>query len=252
MKNIIKHIIATSKKKKIKAKEVFHNFIEMTYQMNLTMGYEIKYNELKEEHFEFARLMIIAIKESPFTDILGAVLMNVTKFEQSDLVKSSQVNILDNVLTKAVNFDKKKLVKPAALLKLSALKKANNREKTDVKTYKNNACGTGSFVLVNVAGFMRSEAQQMDIYLNDTDEKLLKVAVVQLQLNELIHNQNQAKIINITAVSGNRKNLICHSNINSITQPFVKKALEEADKSSKFKELTNVVGMIQEQFKAAA
>ncbi|CAK2017509.1 hypothetical protein VCRA2116O30_20262 [Vibrio crassostreae] len=83
--NIEKHVIQTAKKYKEKPEEIFKKFIEMTYQLNATTTYDIKYKYLEAEQLEFRLLLLRAVRDKPFTDVLGEAMMDIISFDKKGL-----------------------------------------------------------------------------------------------------------------------------------------------------------------------
>ena len=85
MKKLIKHIIETSKKQRVKPEVIFNQFIEMTYQLTCTSTYHRDFSSLEKEHFKFTQLLEELITKNPFSDVIGEIMLDVFSFDKKNL-----------------------------------------------------------------------------------------------------------------------------------------------------------------------
>lgn len=211
--NIEKHVIETSKKHKEKPEIIFQKFIESVYQLNVTTTYNIKYKYLEAEQLEFRLLLLRAVRENPFTDVLGEAMMNIISFDKKGLGQCMSPSDISNLMGRI-----------QAEFHLS-----NNPNKQKINFGDDTGCGTGGLVLSALGRLMKSNAKTLNIFINDIDAMMVKIALIQLQYNDGIHNPDKAKEVNIIAYNGNAltgydkpENLVFHPNVRLIQEPYVK------------------------------
>ncbi|WP_075498444.1 hypothetical protein [Moritella viscosa] len=188
--NIEKHVIQTAKKHREKSEDIFHKFIDMTYQLNLTMTYSVKYKYLESEHFKFRKLLKKAVKENPFSDVLGEAMMDIVSFDKKGLGQCMTPNDISMLLAKIQSRYRKQGEENG--LVSSGFGGLGG-------TYYECCVGTGSLTLAQLGEFMTSEAKEVTVLINDLDERMLKIAIIQIQYNDSVNNPKKEKTINLIA-----------------------------------------------------
>ncbi|MEZ9399273.1 hypothetical protein AB4218_23185 [Vibrio splendidus] len=218
--NIEKHVIQTAKKHREKPEEIFKKFIEMTYQLNATTTYDIKYKYLEAEQLEFRLLLLKAVRDKPFTDVLGEAMMDIISFDKKGLGQCMSPSDISNLMGSIQ----------------AEMHLRNNPNKQKINFGDDTGCGTGGLVLSALGRLMKSNAKTLNIFINDIDEMMVKIALIQLQYNDGIHNPDKAKEVNICAYNGNAltgydkpENLVFHPNVRLIQEPYVKGYYEHVD-----------------------
>lgn len=218
--NIEKHVIETAKKHKEKPEIIFQKFIESVYQLNATTTYNIKYKYLEAEQLEFRLLLLRAVREAPYTDVLGEAMMNIISFDKRGLgqcMTPSDISKLMGSIQAEVHL-------------------RDNPNKQKINFGDDTGCGTGGLVLSAFGRLMKSNVKTLNILINDIDEMMVKIALIQLQYNDGIHNPDKAKEVNIIAYNGNTltgydkpENLIFHPNLRLISDPYVEGYFDHID-----------------------
>lgn len=218
--NIEKHVIQTAKKHKEKPEIIFHKFIESVYQLNVTTTYNIKYKYLEAEQLEFRLLLLRAVRENPFTDVLGEAMMNIISFDKKSLGQCMTPNDI-SYLVGSIQAEKHL---------------RNCPDKKEINFCDDCGCGTGGLILNMFGRLIKSNAETLNILINDIDEMMVKIALIQLQYNDGLHNPDKAKEVNILAYNGNTltgydkpENLVFHPNPRLIREPYVKGYYEHID-----------------------
>lgn len=231
--NIEKHVIETAKKHNEKPEIIFQKFIESVYQLNATTTYNIKYKYLEAEQLEFRLLLLRAVRENPFTDVLGEAMMNIISFDKKSLGQCMTPNDISSLIGR---------IQAENHLR-------NSPDKQEINFCDDCGCGTGGLILSMFGRLMESNAKTLNILINDIDEVMVKIALIQLQYNDGIHNPDKAKEVNILAYNGNTltgydkpENLIFHPNLRLISDSYVKsyfKHIDELQREEPFSSLMN-------------
>jgi len=216
MKKLIKHIIESAKKHRLKKDEMFNTLIEMTYQLNCTTTFDFKYKYLEKEHLIFRDMLANLVTENPFTDVLGEVMLDVFNFDKKYLGQCMTPPDISYLISKITN----------------RYQLENRNSKEEINVGDDTGCGTGSILLANLKLALTTNAKTINIFANDISEEMVKVCIVQLQYNRVnyyINNRKNHKKINIIAHCGNTltgyekpENIRCHPELRRINDPYIK------------------------------
>ncbi|MGC3835640.1 hypothetical protein ACPSKX_16085 [Moritella viscosa] len=207
--------------------------------MNCTTTYHIDYKYLEKEHFIFKTMLGDLIDQNPFTDVLGEVMLEVFNFDKKYLGQCMTPNDISSLQGKIQG---RYLVE-----KMSHKKELNVGDDT--------GCGTGSILLANLKMALTSNAKTINIFANDIDEKIVKIAVIQIRFNLAIHNKKKknkkAKIVSLTAYCGNTltdynkpENLVFFPNPHMISDPYVKGYFEHQEHKNSLMTLLEITESI--------
>ena len=239
MKKLIKHIIESAKKHRLKKDEMFNTLIEMTYQLNCTTTFDVKYKYLEKEHLIFRDMLANLVTENPFTDVLGEVMMDVFNFDKKYLGQCMTPDDISSLTAEITN--------------KYHIENMNHKEEKNLGD--NCGSGTGSLLLANLKLALTTNAKTINVFANDINEEMVKVCIVQLQYNRVnyyINNRKNHKNINIIAYCGNTltgyekpENIRCHPELRRINDPYVKGYFDYLD----HQESLNPFNSISDRFK---
>lgn len=240
MKKLIKHIIESGKKHRLKNDEMFNTFITMTYELNCTTTFDIKYRYLEKEHFEFKTMLGDLIDQNPFTDVLGEVMMDVFNFDKKYLGQCMTPPDISYLIAKITN----------------RYHLENWKNKEEINVGDDTGCGTGSILLANLKLALTTNAKTINIFANDIDENIVKVCIVQLQYQRVIYyvnNRKNHKEINLIAYCGNTltgyekpENIRCHPQLRRINDPYIKGYFEYLDYQESLKTFSSITDRFKE------
>ena len=241
MKKLIKHIIETSKKQRVKPEVTFNQFVEMTYQLTCTSTYHRDFSYLEKEHFKFTELLEGLITKNPFFDVLGEVMLDVFSFDKKMLGQCMSPPDISSLQGKIQG--------------RYLVEKMSHKKELDISD--DCGCGTGSLILelLNVA--INSKAKIINVVINDIDETMVKIAVIQMRFNLAIHNKKKkkkkAKIVSLTAYCGNTltdynkpENLVFFPNPHMISDPYVKGYFEHQEHKNSLMTLLEITDRFKE------
>ena len=202
---MLKIIKSTAEKNNIKASKVYEAFIEMSYQLTITLSYDVKYKYLNDDFNLFIGELQSKVVEKPFFDLLGQTLAELNQLDKKSFGQCFTPSELSFAVSKMMDEPK-----------------GNN-----YYHFGEPACGSGALLLSKLGELSKNkEIEVIDFLINDLDELMLKTALLQLQLNSSLNCED--KKISIVATNANLitewnkpNTIIFHRDTNFINDEYV-------------------------------